>query len=164
MPGAGETRLAGGNLRAASMVLNGGLLTGAGVVSLGPGADLENLAGELRPGGSPGTLTVLGNYRQGPGGVLAVELGGTAQGIDYDLLAVAGEVNLDGTLAIDLVGGFSPPVGSDFQIVSSTGGAITGDFATVVAPAGFDFAGTPNVPAPGLYGVADTTTPGGTTC
>ncbi|MCC6212511.1 MAG: filamentous hemagglutinin N-terminal domain-containing protein, partial [Burkholderiales bacterium] len=57
---------------AAGLVFNTGQLSGVGTVN----GNLTN-NGTLNVGLSPGTLTVNGNYTQGAGGILNIELGGT---------------------------------------------------------------------------------------
>jgi len=72
--------------------------------------------------------TIAGNYSQTETGILAVKLGGTAAG-QYDSLDVTGNIALDGTLDVSLVGGFVPTAGDSFQIITYMG-ALTGDFTT----------------------------------
>ena len=71
---AGRTTLSAAGSRLAvfdstGVILSGGILEGNGTVA----ANLTN-GGEVRPGTSPGTLTVEGAYTQGPGGVLVAEI------------------------------------------------------------------------------------------
>jgi len=105
----------------AALELQGGLLSGNGVVQ---GA-VNNTGGTLGPGNSPGTLQIDGDYAQGPGGTLAIELGGTAAGA-FDVLEVTGSAAIDGLLALTL-DGFLPDVGSTFDIVVAN--SITGLFS-----------------------------------
>jgi hypothetical protein len=94
-------------------------------------------------GASPGTLTINGDYTQGAAGVLNIELGGTTQGVNYDLLQVTGTANLGGTLNVSLFGGFTGTAGDLFDVI--TYGSRTGNFATVNFPAGYAMTATPNV-------------------
>ncbi|HEX6625089.1 MAG TPA: Calx-beta domain-containing protein, partial [Pyrinomonadaceae bacterium] len=123
---AGETFLNGGNVSsAASFALQGGTLRGAGTFT----GSVNNTGGTVAPGASPGCMNVTGNYTQGPAATLAVESGGTTVCTQYDRLAVGGAATLDGTLAVTLIGGFTPSVGQTFQVV--TYGSRAGTFSTV---------------------------------
>ena len=84
--------------------------------------------GILRPGTSPGTLTITGNLTQGPGGRVNIELGGTAPG-NFDVLAVSGTATLDGTLNVSTTGGYNATGGDNFTVL--TAGSVQGAFATV---------------------------------
>lgn len=126
--GAGRSLTLGGS----GLALSGGLLGGDGLI-LG---DVANSGGVVAPGASPGTLTISGNYVQGPGGVLAMEIGGLSPGIDHDLLDVSGSAVLGGTLAVSLVNGFVPAPGDIFTLIQAAGG-LSGTFATAVYPFGF---------------------------
>jgi len=109
----------------------GGVLGGAGTLSF----DLTN-AGTINPGdsaGVAGTFTIGGAYMQAAGGILEIELGGTAGGA-YDQLAVSGAATLDGTLRFSHIGGFTPAPGDIFDVL--TAGSSTGAFAGVDGPPG----------------------------
>ncbi len=126
-----------------SVVGNGGTIRGDGTV----GGDLSNNAA-VAPGNSPGILSVDGNYTQSAGGTLEIELasnGGVA-GIDHDRLAVTLAASLDGTLDLQLDGGYTPTIGDSFAGIV-TAGALSGQFAT-----------TSNVVIDGRRGVAVTYT------
>ncbi|MFN2468821.1 MAG: hypothetical protein ABR521_11905 [Gaiellaceae bacterium] len=110
--------------------LNGGLLRGSGTVQ-----PLLVNAAEVRPGTSPGTLSVTGSYTQTAAGTLRIEIAGTSPGTQYDRLAVSGMATLAGTLSGVTSGGFTPTSGQMFQVV--TFGSASGTFTTVNAP-GFD--------------------------
>jgi|GEM_PF-4843748 len=68
-----------------------------GAMDLGGGTDTLTNLGSIRSGNTLGTISVSGNYTQGPTGVL--DMGINAQG-DTDLLAVGGSATLGGTLRI----------------------------------------------------------------
>lgn len=106
--------------------LMGGELRGAGTVI----GVVENSAGTIKPGLSAGTLTVNGNCIKGAGSTLAIEIGGTTQGVDYDWLDVTGTAALAGTLEVTLIGGFIPNSGDTCEIL--TAGAVTSVFDSVV--------------------------------
>lgn len=105
----------------------GGTLQGAGTLAVG-GASLHN-AGTIRPGTSPGVLTVTGDLVCDPTSLLVLELGGASPGGGYDRLAVSGAVTLDGALQLTLINGFVPAGGSAFNVIQW--GGHTGDFASV---------------------------------
>ncbi|MDP8943188.1 MAG: hypothetical protein M3N16_03610 [Actinomycetota bacterium] len=101
----------------------GGTLRGGGTI----GSSVTN-DGTVGPGASPGTLAINGNYTQGPGGTLDVEIDGRAPGTGYDRLEVTGDASLAGTLAIS--SSISPATGERFDVLT-TGGDRTGTFGTV---------------------------------
>jgi arylsulfatase A-like enzyme len=84
-----------------------------------------------------GSLVVQGDLYHLEGGVIAVDLGGHAVGVDYDTLEVLGKIELEGDLVASLadVGGspFAPALGDSFDILTAAQG-ITGQFAEVVLP------------------------------
>lgn len=113
-----------------TLQLQGGTLTGSGriVRSNTTGTLLvNNTGGVVSPGNSPGTLTIGGNYTQGAGGTLLIEIGGIGAS-QYDVLNITGMAALNGTLALDFVNGFIPEPGQTFQFLSAAGG-ITGGFS-----------------------------------
>jgi hypothetical protein len=124
---AGSTQLNGGQLSATGLVdLEGGVLGGTGTVDANV---LNNAEVDVGQPGSPGVLTIVGDYTQAAGGVLVIEVGGPNVGTDFDQLAVTGQAALDGTLTVNLTGGFVPSSGDRFQVL--TFGSGTGAFATV---------------------------------
>jgi hypothetical protein len=99
---------------------------------------VTNTSGVVRPGTSPGHLTIDGNFSQGPGGTLEVEVDGTGQGTTYDWLEVTGFATLDGTLAVDRSPAFTPANSDVFGFLTS-GSQANGTFGTVTGlglPAG----------------------------
>jgi hypothetical protein len=95
-----------------TVFLNGGLLSGGGTIN----GSVVNAA-ELRPGDSPGVLTINGNYTQTADGILDIEIGGPLAG-QYDRLAINGTATLAGTLNVILLNGFVPDLGAAFQIMT----------------------------------------------
>ena len=73
-----------------------------------------------------GTLSVQ-SYTQSAAGTLKVRLGGTAP-TAFSKLAVSSSPSLAGTLQITLNGPYQPVGGDTFRILTSPGGAHTGDF------------------------------------
>jgi hypothetical protein len=124
---AGTTRIGAGRsltLGGTGLALAGGLLEGGGVLD----GDVDNSGGVVAPGTSPGTLSISGNYVQGPGGTLAMEIGGVLPGFSHDLLNVSGSVVLDGALAVSFINGFVPVPSDLFTLIQAAGG-LTGTFA-----------------------------------
>lgn len=115
----------------APVQLNAGTLGGAGTVT----GTVENLGGVVKPGESPGTLTLGGSYVQGSGGKLEIEIGGTGAG-QFDALAVGGVATLDGTLALIPTSGYAgtSAIGDSVGFLTY-GGSVVGQFAeTTVSP------------------------------
>jgi hypothetical protein len=90
--------------------------------------DVSN-GGTLNLGG-PGVLNVTGNYTQLATATLALGLGGTTAGTQFDQLNVSGTATLDGTLTATSLGGFVAPPGSTFPVL--TFGQRAGDFAAKI--------------------------------
>jgi hypothetical protein len=123
----GTTYLAGGTLAAATLVdVEGGVLEGNGTLD----ASVRN-AGQIIVGllGSPGVLTITGNFTQTSGGDLYLEVGGTRSGVNFGQLVVGGTANLGGTLSVVLINGYTPPSGTGYQVL--TAGAVNGTFDTL---------------------------------
>jgi hypothetical protein len=99
----------------------GGMLKGTGNV-LG---NVVNL-GAISPGNSPGTLTIGGNFTQGPAGTYNVEIFSPQ---NYSRLVVLGHASLDGTLHLTLASGFRFQPGETFTVLTAQG--ITGTFRTI---------------------------------
>lgn len=113
--------LAGPAARDASLtVAIGGRLTGTGTLI----GDLVNDGGVVGPGASPGTLSVDGDYVQTLGSILDIEIGGSEQGISFDLLDIAGEATLAGDVEVSLVDGFTPGNGESFVFLAAADGII----------------------------------------
>jgi fibronectin-binding autotransporter adhesin len=125
--------LAGTKLSLANpLLLKAGKLTGGGTLT----GSVNNSGGTVAPGSSPGTLTLSGNYTQGAGGSLAIEIGGTGAG-QFDKLAIGGNATLGGTLALQPIGSYpdSSAIGDSVGFLTY-GGTRTEPFAsTAVSPA-----------------------------
>jgi len=102
-------------------VTSGGTVSGHGTI----GGALTNTSGVVAPGGSVGTLSVQGNYTQGPTGTLAIQL--TPPGASK--LAVTGTVTLQGSL--DILSGPNGYVPFTQYVILTSGGGISGTFKTV---------------------------------
>jgi hypothetical protein len=145
----GTTALGGGTLTASLIQIDiGALVTGTGTLD----GDVYNKAGTLVVGsvGTPGILKVTGNYTQGSGADLYLEIGGTNAGTDFGLLQVGKKATLDGTLSVVLINGYTPPSGTRFQVM--TYASESGEFATLDQD-GTSF--TPEYDATGLTLVAN---------
>ncbi|MDW6020390.1 autotransporter domain-containing protein [Mesorhizobium sp. BAC0120] len=131
----GGTLIVNGALGGAVEVLSGGRLGGSGTLTGNVLAGNTGI-GTIAPGNSPGTLTIGGNLTLGSNAILDFQLGdpsGTA-GVDSDLINVAGNLTLDGTLNVADAGGFGPGL---YRLVNY-GGSLTDNGLLVGAkPAGY---------------------------
>jgi hypothetical protein len=96
-------------LLAGMRTIDGGLFEGPGVVD----NDLIN-GGTVKPGDSPGTLTVNGTYDQTGAGMLEIELAGLSF---YDVPYVNGAADLSGELNLQAINGFVLSAGDSFFIL-----------------------------------------------
>jgi PEP-CTERM motif-containing protein len=128
--GGNTTVETGGVLSATTFTATGGTVTVDGTldptaVEIGPGAALQGtgvisgnvaMGGTIMPGlpGTPGTLTIVGDYEQIDGGVLDELIGQSS----YGLLDVTGDVALDSDslLQIAISDGYNP-LGQTFDIM-----------------------------------------------
>lgn len=100
-----------------TIVAPDGLTLGPGDSLYGSGTidgSLINLGATIRPGTSPGTIDVTGDYSQDQAGQLLMELGDG----QHDQLHVGGTAALGGTLAISRLPGFQPVSGQMFTLLS----------------------------------------------
>ena len=120
----GGTMTVDGLMIKTGVTLNGGSLQGSGTVR----ANVANLGGTVGPGNSPGTLTVDGNYTQGAGGTLEIEIGSL---LSFDILDVLGSAALDGILDLTVDAGYAAAAqnGDSFTIIEWD--SFSGAFATV---------------------------------
>ena len=118
---AGHTTIDGALNLAQLFAVNGGLLSGSGTIS----GSVSNAAGQVAPGDSPGLLTITGNYGQLSSGQLDIELGGATPGAGYDQLVVGNAATLAGAIDVDLVNGFVPFVGEQFDVLTRASGSGT---------------------------------------
>ncbi|MBC2843914.1 T9SS type A sorting domain-containing protein [Winogradskyella flava] len=116
-----------------------GIIRGAGTIDLpnSPGDFINN--GTFSPGLSPGVLTVLGDYSTTVSSILNIELNGSIQGSEYDLLAINGNADLNGDIQITL--GFNPDLNDEFVVTTVSGTINTCNLPTTVAATfdGFDY-------------------------
>jgi hypothetical protein len=92
---------------------------------------MNNDFGTLRPGGAPGTpgmLTVAGNYTQTQYVTLMIQIAG-ANPDQFSVLNVLGTANLNGFLDPSLLNGFVPAIGDSFVFLNYT--SFTGAFSHI---------------------------------
>jgi hypothetical protein len=122
----------------------GGTLLGAGTIAVNRvvmlGGNNSFAGGILKPGHSPGTLTIDGDLEQDSGSTIKIEIAGTQPG-QFDVLNVTGNASFNGDLLLSFQDGFAPHQGDTFAILN-TAGTVAGSFANVhlhdLAP-GFQF-------------------------
>jgi len=90
--------------------------------------NLNNNGGTVCPGESPGTMTITGDFTQGPGGTLQIELSDV-----FDVLTVGGQVSLGGNLQVLLYNGFTLTAGLSFDCLNW--GSLVGTFDALGLPA-----------------------------
>ena len=136
-------------------------VTNTGLWTIGDGTaltvDLAN-DGRLTGGNSPGQAVIDGDFVQGGGGRLEIEIGGLTPGDGYDVLTVTGTATLGGTLEVLLFGGFDPgaiPDGFSFAILQAE--EIVGGFDAVAVDSDlmgwFEMAWNPSPTGPDTLGI-----------
>ena len=126
----GPTDVNSGKLIVTTATGTGTTTVAAGATIAGSGTiqgDLEN-SGDIEPGDSAGTLSVLGNATLEPSSVLSIELGPS----DHDLLDVTGILSLSGELSVSLIDGLTPSAGQSYDILDF--GSAFGEFETFDLP------------------------------
>jgi hypothetical protein len=100
-----------------------GVFEGGGQVN----GDLSILVnGVLDLDTSVGALSILGNLVLGTSTTLQIEI---ASATDYGFVDISGTVALNGTLQVNLTGGYQPPALAPFTIITASSG-LTGTFTT----------------------------------
>jgi len=109
-----------GSITSNTFVNRGGTLAGTGTIN----GNLTN-NDRVSPGsaGSPGILTVTGNYTQAQYATLMIQLAGANAG-EFSVLNILGTANLSGQLEPLLLNGFLPTVGESFTFLQY--GAVNG--------------------------------------
>ncbi|HEY4302229.1 MAG TPA: PEP-CTERM sorting domain-containing protein [Candidatus Didemnitutus sp.] len=131
---------AGANFNASNAISlsTGSLLLGQGTFT----APSLTLSGAIKPGTlvSAGTLTIDANTSLLSPAFLAFEVGGAAQGSQYDHLVVNGALALGGSLQIGFISGFENTVNSSmtFDLVSSS--TLSSSFLNVASGSRLDTA------------------------
>jgi hypothetical protein len=103
-------------------VQTGALLQGTGSIF----GNVVN-AGTISPGDAPGTITIVGNFTQGPSGTFNVQIFSPQ---NYSQLIVTGHASLNGTLHLTLASGFHLVAGEQFVVLRG-GQGISGTFSTI---------------------------------
>jgi serralysin len=130
LPLAGTLRVASGatlTLNAAQSLAVASQLTGEGMLS-----GNVTMPGHVDPGDGVGLLMFDNNLSLTGSSMITIELGGLTAGTLYDVLAVNGQLSLNGALAVSLVNGFQPSAGDEFSIVAA--GSVLGAFASESLP------------------------------
>ncbi len=119
------------------LIVNDGISIGHSGILTGNGgtiqANIGNIYGQINPGSSVGLLTIDGTFEQQTGGVINIELAGTALS-EHDRLVVTGASTLDGTLIVTAIDGHTPTNGLTYQIFDWVGGT-SGSFDDIQLPA-----------------------------
>lgn len=110
-----------------TITLNGGTITGTGEIR----GNVINQGAFIAPGNSAGGIVVNGNYTQGGGSTLVLELGGKTffDSFSYDVFQVAGTATLGGNLVVKTINGFTPASGDTVSALLY--GSRTGTFASI---------------------------------
>ncbi len=128
--GTGSLTVVNGGVAAAPLIQIGANGTVGGVGSLNSAVDNS---GTLVPGDVPGPadiglLAIAGAMVQSPVGKTVVDISGPAVA-QRDRVQVGAIASLDGTLQVNLVGGFIPSPGQEFQIITAS--SVSGTFADI---------------------------------
>jgi hypothetical protein len=112
------------------LTLQGGILSAAGTIQ----GNVFNSGGTINLGSSPAFLYINGStgiYTQTVAGALAIKIGGTNSGSQYDQLN-ASSGTLGGALDVSFINGFNPALGDKYRVVASSyGGYFNGAFNTL---------------------------------
>jgi len=111
-----------GTLTASSITVGGGLMEGTGQLN----GSLTVNGGVVKPGDSPGEVTVNGSYTESSTGELLIQIAGVNS---FDILNVNGQANLGGTVSFDAMSGFVAAAGESFLFLDYN--SLNGSFNTV---------------------------------
>ena len=117
----GFTQTAGSLLlRSSGQLESSGLLRILGGRLLGSGKVIGSITnqGTVHPGEGFGQLLIVGDYAQGPDGVLEVGLGGTQPITEHGQLSITNLAALAGSLVVDLAAGFEPSPNAAFEVLN----------------------------------------------
>lgn len=123
----GDTHLAGGTVTSAQTLNIGenSSLSGSGIVN----GNVAFFRGNLNPAGK---LTINGNVSLDFDTYVFMAIGGLTQGTQYDFIAVAGQVALDGILFLQMFNGFESQLdASQTFILLTSNSLLTGEFTNV---------------------------------
>ena len=144
--GAGTLTLSGTNTYSGLTTVDAGTLTITGAIQGGlANNSIVNAQGTANgPISNNGVFNITsalstnGDYTQGAGGTLTIDLGGIGPG-EFSVLDVSGLVTLDGTVDFAAVNGFTPGTGDDFKFLlfgSASGNFASMDFTNWTCPTG----------------------------
>jgi len=108
--------------------LQGGVLQGVGLIE----GIVNHTGGTVAPGGAPGVLNIDGDYNQGPGTTLAIDIDGTTPGTGHDVLAITGDAVVAGEVDLTFLAGYTLAVDDTFVVL--TAASVTGELT--IAPGG----------------------------
>jgi hypothetical protein len=83
-----------------------------------------------------GLFTVQGAFTQTSTGEVIYDIGGAS---NYAMLDITGHANLEGKFVANLVNGYTPTVGTAFDVFEATGGITIGTEGLAAAPAGWTY-------------------------
>ena len=89
-----------------------GTYNGAGAT----GGGMLHFEGSLSPGFSPASDIFDNSVVFGPELITKMEIGGITPGTQFDQIHVTGQLELDGTLQVSLINGFTPSAGQSFDL------------------------------------------------
>lgn len=142
--GQGTVNMTGGTLdvgtldysvAGATFNMTGGELTADMIMG-----DFVQNGGVLMPGDSPGLTSFTRDYTLNAGSI-EFELAGMTRGTEFDALDLAGMAMLDGTMDINLLGGFMPTLGDSFWLINagSYSGTPLFDFSDAMLTSGLEW-------------------------
>jgi uncharacterized membrane protein len=122
----GEIKNTSGNINEVVARLASGTLEGEGTMAI----PFSNIGGTIQPGGAGtvGAMHFISHSSQGPNGTLVLDI---ASATSFDHFILSSEFTWFGTLDVNLLGGYEPPVGTDFEF--QTGGGTIGEFEHITA-------------------------------
>ncbi|HVR37628.1 MAG TPA: DUF11 domain-containing protein, partial [Thermoanaerobaculia bacterium] len=143
----GETKLGGSTISTdTELTITGGAITGAGTITGNVKVGSIVIIGELTaavitganiaPGSglTTGTITINGNYTQLGNGTMAIDIDAGS----FDVVAVTGDVTLDGEFSASLLNSYQPPNGTTWNVLTFANRS--GDFSTYSLPS-YGFSG-----------------------
>eukprot|EP00913_Durusdinium_trenchii_P010877 g10206.t1 len=135
----------------------GSTVQGNGTVAAGSTVS----SGAVLPGSSPGTLTIDGDFEQGPEGVTLIEIGGPTPITEYDVFHITGNATFSGIVQLVLIDGYAPQPGETFEPLG-VDGTLDLTAATFILPNGLHLFGHTIVATPedGVLLVDDPEHPG----
>lgn len=117
-----------------------GIIKGSGTITLPSTASNFMNNGTISPGASPGTLSFINDYTSSATSTLEIELNGLTPSTEFDVIAINGDADFDGDIAVTL--GFEASVNDEFVIcTTATNGINTCNFpaSKTVNYNGFDY-------------------------